>query len=62
MSHPGGKPSLYRDLPVKHECSCPSPVVYRDEDNDAVCFRCGQGIKTVADLERARSRRTVPVQ
>lgn len=46
MRRPPGRPKpVYPLDAVRRECACPVPVVYRDEDGDPVCFRCGQRVK-----------------
>ncbi len=44
----GKRMGVYADLPIKRSCACPDPVVYRDEDGDACCFRCGQAVNPSA--------------
>ncbi len=44
----GRRIGVFADLPIKHACECPEPVVYRDEDDDPCCFRCGQAVNPSA--------------
>ena len=43
----GSSARHHADVPINRVCRCDVPVIQRDEDDEASCFRCGRPLDKV---------------
>ncbi len=39
------------ELPIVRNCVCDKPTVYRDDEDDEVCMRCGRMVKVTTEAK-----------